>query len=129
MTAASIMAHLKKRDGRRVRISQNHSESPHLVDLMQWTQIPGWQQDNEYILSGYRPHTESFIRCIKSLAYIHNETINIYSHLIGAAFFATAPVYFYSTLTTDDMKVTRGDIIVFSTFFYGVAVCFLLSST
>lgn len=123
------MARLRKRDGRQVKSLPSRDTSPHHTDLKHWTQIPGWQQDNEYILSGYRSHTESFIRCIKSLAYIHNETINIYSHLIGAAFFSTAPAYFYTTLTTDDMKVTRGDIIVFSTFFYGVAVCFLLSST
>ncbi|KAL8878679.1 MAG: hypothetical protein Q9198_003564 [Flavoplaca austrocitrina] len=123
------MAHLRKRDGGQAQSLPGETTSPNHTGLKQWTQIPSWQQDNEYILSGYRPHTESFIRCIGSLAYIHNETINIFSHLIGAAFFSIAPAYFYTTLTTDDMEVTSADIIVFSTFFYGVSVCFLLSST
>ncbi|CAL8576031.1 hypothetical protein XPA_001923 [Xanthoria parietina] len=123
------MARLRKRDGRQAQSLPDRITSPNHV-LKQWTQIPGWQQDNEYILSGYRPQTESFIRCIKSLAYIHNETVNIYSHLFGAAFFSILPAYLYTALLTpDEMKVTRADIIVFSTFFYGVAICFLLSST
>lgn len=123
------MARLRKRDGRQAQSLPDQITSPNHA-LKQWTQIPGWQQDNEYILSGYRPQTESFIRCIKSLAYIHNETVNIYSHLFGAAFFSILPAYFYTALmTTDEMKVTLADIVVFSTFFYGVAICFLLSST
>ena len=63
--------------------------------LKRWTEIPSWQQDNEYILSGYRQPTGSFKRCFKSLGYIHNETVNIYSHIAGAALFLIAPIYAY----------------------------------
>ncbi|KAL8675469.1 MAG: hypothetical protein Q9168_000170 [Polycauliona sp. 1 TL-2023] len=55
--------------------------------------------------------------------------MNIYSHLLGAAFFSIAPAYLYQKLKPDYLRATQGDVIVFSTFFYGVAVCFLLSST
>ena len=49
-----------------------------------WSELPSWQQDNQYILSGYRPQSNSFKRSFKSLAYLHNETVNVYSHLIPA---------------------------------------------
>ena len=99
------------------------------LSLRSWDEIPSWQQDNEYILSGYRQATGSFRRCFESLAYVHNETVNIYSHIIGAAFFLTAPIYTYRALYLRYPLATPTDIFVFSTFFYGVSTCFILSAT
>lgn len=97
--------------------------------LRSWDQIPPWQQDNEYIFSGYRQATGSFKECLESLGYIHNETVNIYSHVIGASIFLIASIYTYRTLNLRYSKATQADILVFSTFFYGVAICFMLSAT
>lgn len=97
--------------------------------LKSWDEIPSWQQDNEYILSGYRQATGCFKTCVESLGYAHNETINIYSHLIGAAIFLTAPIYAYRALYLRYPLATRADVFVFSTFFYGVSICFMLSAT
>ncbi len=96
--------------------------------LRLWEEIPSWQQDNEYILSGYRQATGSLKRCFQSLGYIHNETVNIYSHIIGAAIFLTAPVYTYRALYLRYPLADQADIFVFSTFFYGVSTCFILSA-
>ncbi|KAJ1958732.1 hypothetical protein GGI12_004662 [Dipsacomyces acuminosporus] len=52
-----------------------------------WDELPQWMRDNQYILSGYRPQTNSFNKCFGSLFYLHNETGNIYSHLLGALLF------------------------------------------
>ncbi|EIW78393.1 HlyIII-domain-containing protein [Coniophora puteana RWD-64-598 SS2] len=53
-----------------------------------WNEIPLWQRDNEYILTGYRRVQNSWRGCIGSVfGYLHNETINIHSHLLGAALF------------------------------------------
>ncbi|KAL2037252.1 hypothetical protein N7G274_009941 [Stereocaulon virgatum] len=98
-------------------------------DLKTWDEIPSWQQDNEYILSGYRSVTGSFMGSYKSLGYIHNETINIYSHIFGAIIFLTMPVYIYWALYLRYSLATTADIVVFSTFFYGVSICFFLSAT
>ncbi|KAL8769025.1 MAG: hypothetical protein Q9194_005563 [Teloschistes cf. exilis] len=97
--------------------------------LKKWDEIPSWLQDNEYILSGYRQPAYSFASCLRSMARLHNETVNIYSHLVGAAFFSIAPIYLYKTLLANYEQATCGDMIVFAIFFYGVAICFLLSST
>ncbi|ODO04996.1 hypothetical protein I350_05608 [Cryptococcus amylolentus CBS 6273] len=48
-----------------------------------------WQTDNDYIRHGYRRPIPSIRGCLWSaVRYIHNETINIHSHSIGAVFFA-----------------------------------------
>ncbi|KAL8732763.1 MAG: hypothetical protein Q9166_002544 [cf. Caloplaca sp. 2 TL-2023] len=52
--------------------------------LLDYDQIPTWHQDNEYIRSGYRPESKSTYLCFASWAYIHNETANIFTHLIPA---------------------------------------------
>ncbi|KIR34368.1 integral membrane protein [Cryptococcus deuterogattii MMRL2647] len=47
-----------------------------------------WQTDNDYIRHGYRRATPSIRKCLWSaVSYLHNETVNIHSHSIGAAFF------------------------------------------
>ena len=97
--------------------------------LKSWDKISSWQQDNEYILSGYRPASGSFEGCFGSLGYVHNETINIYSHVIGAFIFLTVPIYTYRALYLRYPLATPADIFVFSTFFYGVSICFILSAT
>ncbi|CAN3375425.1 hypothetical protein DIURU_002380 [Diutina rugosa] len=57
-------------------------------------QLEPWQQDNHYIKSGYVPSTNSYWGCAKSLLYIHNETGNIYSHLIpGSTAFLAVCAY------------------------------------
>ncbi len=97
--------------------------------LRSWDEIPSWQQDNQYILSGYRYATGSFKRCFESLGYLHNETVNVYSHVIGAAIFLTAPICTYQALYLRYPLATEADVFVFSTFFYGVSICFVLSAT
>lgn len=55
--------------------------------------------------------------------------VNIYSHLIGSILFFTLPFIVYETLQSRYQTASTADIIVFSTFFFGVATCFLLSAT
>lgn len=43
--------------------------------------------DNEFIRSGYRINHHSCCRSFKSLFTCHNETVNVWSHLLGAIFF------------------------------------------
>jgi len=54
--------------------------------------------------------------------------VNIYSHLFGAFLFVTLLFIVYRELRPRYESATTADIIVFSTFFFGVAICFLLSA-
>lgn len=42
--------------------------------------------DNSYIKTGYRVHY-SFIECAKSVFQLHNETLNVWTHMIGSVIF------------------------------------------
>ena len=46
-----------------------------------------FMQDNEYIKEGYILNCTTFKKTLRSLLMIHNETVNVWSHLIGAIFF------------------------------------------
>lgn len=48
--------------------------------------IPSWTK-NKYILSGYRSQTTK-LSCIISIFNIHNETINIWTHITSLIYFA-----------------------------------------
>jgi hypothetical protein len=45
------------------------------------------RHDNEYILTGYRINFNTIGKSLKSLFMLHNESVNVWSHLIGAFFF------------------------------------------
>lgn len=49
--------------------------------ILTWNEIPTWMQDNAYITGGYRPQTNSYWECIKSLGYLHNESGNVVNEL------------------------------------------------
>lgn len=53
--------------------------------LVSYDEIPDWYQDNPYIRHGYRPVLQSARACFSSWSYVHNETLNIYTHLVPAA--------------------------------------------
>ena len=52
------------------------------IVLYAYHESPFYQQDNRFILSGYRGELNSFERCFRSLWYLHNETSNYTSVLV-----------------------------------------------
>lgn len=54
--------------------------------------------------------------------------MNIHSHLLGALFFSTLPFAIYGSLRSRYATASTADVVVFSTFFFGVAMCFFLST-
>ena len=50
-------------------------------------EIPDHRHDNDYILHGYRINFNTVGRILRSLFMIHNETVNVWSHLIGVLVF------------------------------------------
>ena len=94
-----------------------------------WDDLPSWQQDNHYIQSGYRPASESFRRSFASLGYLHNESVNIYSHLIGAVLFMILGTLLYTVIKPRYNSATSSDILAFGFFFAGAALCLGMSAT
>jgi adiponectin receptor len=94
-----------------------------------WNEVLPWQQDNHYIHSGYRPQSNSYLQSWNSLAYLHNETVNIYTHLIGAILILVASVASYHVLGPRYETATREDVWVFGCFFLGAVACLGMSAT
>ena len=40
--------------------------------------------DNEYIERGYRVNHDTFCKMLKSLCTCHNESVNVWSHMLGS---------------------------------------------
>ena len=84
------------------------------IIMVTYNEVPKYQQDNEYIRKGYLKNCDSIKKVFKSLFMIHNETVNIWSHLLGAilincliiytAFFITNYKTHYFDLTNSMIK-------------------------
>ena len=94
--------------------------------LLKFSDVPLWQQDNHYILTHYRPATYSYRGCFQSLFYLHNESVNIHSHLLGAFVFLFIALSVY---TFEQHSISIADIIAFGCFFLGAVTCLGISAT
>lgn len=97
--------------------------------LLSYQEIPEWYQDNEFIHHGYRPVSCSTSACFASWFYLHNETINIYSHLIPCLFFVTAEALIHSYLSHQYPDATVEDYLVFAFFLLTAVICLACSAT
>lgn len=80
----------------------------------EWVQLPEWAKDNEYIQSGFRPISSSYLDCLKSCLYVHNETGNIYSHLLATVWMWSLPASFYFFTKSHYPDADADDWIIFS---------------
>ncbi|OXA60600.1 adiponectin receptor protein [Folsomia candida] len=90
----------------------------------QFKTLPNWLQDNQFLISGHRPPLPSVRECCKSIFRIHTETINIWSHLLGALAFIGEAIHFMN-----QEKIPLEQKLVISVFFFGAVTCFSLSAT
>lgn len=94
-----------------------------------WDHLPEWMHDNHYIHSGYRPQSNSYIKSLASLGYVNNESVNIYTHLVGAILAACAAIVLYVEARPRFGMATPEDLMVFSCFFLGAVACLGMSAT
>ncbi|KFH67900.1 hypothetical protein MVEG_06631 [Podila verticillata NRRL 6337] len=106
------------------------SKSPFdLGPLCTWAELPAWMQDNPAILTGYRRETLSHRKSLASLFYLHNESVNIWSHLLGAiAFVIISPIAYFRVIGVLD-TIQWTDIGVFYAFIVGAIICLSMSAS
>ncbi|OKL63130.1 hypothetical protein UA08_01627 [Talaromyces atroroseus] len=97
--------------------------------LLHWDELPAWLRDNRHIHTGYRPASASFLVSFQSLSYVHNETVNIYTHLLPSLVALPAGVRLYQILAPRYQSASPADISVFVCFFVGAAFCLGMSAT
>lgn len=97
--------------------------------LLHWNDLPHWQRDNHHIHTGYRPASSSFLISFESLTYLHNETVNIYSHLVPALIAIPAAISLHNALAPRYETATDSDVLAFACFFAGAVFCLGMSAT
>lgn len=97
--------------------------------LLSYDEIPEWYQDNDFIRHGYRPESNSARACLASWLYLHNETVNIYSHLLPAVLFLAAEGVLYRHFQASYPNATIGGRLIFAFFLLTAATCLGMSTT
>ncbi|CAI4038342.1 hypothetical protein SMKI_04G6860 [Saccharomyces mikatae IFO 1815] len=97
--------------------------------LHNFDELPEWQKDNDKILTGYVRETLSWKKCLYSLFYWNNETVNIYTHLVPAV------IYFVFAITLTNYflipvfpSTSWSDYTVINIFLMGAFSCLMCSS-
>jgi len=96
--------------------------------LIHWDDLDHWMQDNHHIHSYYRRASYSYRRSFASIFYVHNETINIWSHLLPALLSPPGALILYTILKPRYEKATSADVVAMSCFFVGAAICLGMSA-
>jgi len=77
--------------------------------------VPMFLQFNPYVRKGYRKPNLTFGECCKSLFYLHNESTNIYLHLMPAG------LMFYF-MVTEKSGYTKISALAYFLMFFGSVV-------
>lgn len=92
-------------------------------------EIAEWQFDNKYILRGYRPEKADYLEVFTSLTFLHNETCNVYTHLVGALLLPLiAPVFLRLLTDPRFLNVSSMDYAMFNVYFWCAEICLVLSA-
>ncbi|KAK3373164.1 hemolysin-III related-domain-containing protein [Lasiosphaeria ovina] len=127
--ASSLRGH-SRTDSSSPHRGQHKADSSTMADknrLLSHKQVPSWHSE-PFIHGGYRPITESAAFCLRSLTYLHNETVNIFSHLVPAAvalaLACLVPWYFGAQFP----RAAAADRLVFQLYLLGSVCCFAASA-
>ena len=88
---------------------KNENNSDYNIDtksniiIGNFNQAPKFLQENEYIKSGYVVNCTTFKKALRCLFLCHNETVNTWTHLLGAIFFIT--LIFYTIFFVTNFKI------------------------
>jgi adiponectin receptor len=96
--------------------------------LLHYSALPDWHRENVFITSHYRPESFSTISCLQSIFSIHNETVNIWTHLLPALFSLFCQIILQALLTIHFPNVTPLDRLVFATNLFALTTCLSLST-
>lgn len=95
MGGATTRRRRREKEGSPSTTQNQHEEEgeEHECGIHGYEHAPEWVRDNEYILSGYRVRYSSVGKALRSVFHIHNETLNIWTHLLGGIFVLFMTVY------------------------------------
>lgn len=113
------------------RLDDSDSDSTNTTRarLLAIDKIPEWYAENPYILSGYRPVFKDALSCLESLLYLHNQTVNIFTHLIPGIIALVLNIAFLVVFAYWYPESTFADRVVFHVYLTACSLCFGTSAT
>lgn len=127
MTGPQKPAQAEKSDSVATKGSEKATELWH--SLVHWAELPHWQQDNQHIHGSYRKASYSYSKSFRSVLHWHNESVNIWSHLVPATLSLPFGIFLYKILQPRYEKASIADVFAMSCFFFGAAFCLGMSAT
>ena len=108
-------------------VPTDHGAASSDQHVLSWEDLPQWMQTDPYIRSGYRPQLDSYSACFQSVFYLHNESVNIWSHLIPALFYFLAPICADDGVLYNANQLSKADIAVIQLYIAGCVACLIFS--
>lgn len=112
----------------KTRLSNPSTKGSHNGKLLSLKELPDWYQHNVYILTSYRPASYSYQESLWSILRLHNESANIYSHLIPAVITLLAQLILWQCFWVAFPKATYHDYSIFAFQIFAATTCFSLSA-
>ncbi|PNP49910.1 hypothetical protein THARTR1_09440 [Trichoderma harzianum] len=106
------------------KVTENKAEKA----LLLWGDLPAWRRDNAFIHSGYCQIRPSYLHSLRSLFHLHNESVNVWSHLLGAIAAVAGSFYLYCVIRPRYDFITPSDVLVFAFFIGGAVLCLGMSA-
>ena len=90
-------------------------------------EAPAWMQQDPLIIRAYRKQQDSFLKCFNSLWYIHNETVNTWSHLGTGLCFLVMSVWASFPSLHGGFTFATSDIRALQIYLVGATLCCMFS--
>lgn len=104
-----------------------NTEPPQKKQVFHASEIPEWIQWDPYIQHGYRTQLNSFKQCFLSLFYMHNESVNTWSHIVLEISFLILLLAIDYWIAQLPFKVPFSDMLAIQSYVAGTAGCLVFS--
>ncbi|KAK3752119.1 hypothetical protein QZH41_011384 [Actinostola sp. cb2023] len=110
-----------------IDIEDPYKSQDKAIKLYEYHEIPYFLRGNVFITDGYRAYL-SYKWCFRSLCVMSNESINIWSHLIGFLYFSVLLIHDNCFKIPYINGSSLADYLVFSALLIGFQLCMLFSA-
>ncbi|KNC55003.1 adiponectin receptor protein 1 [Thecamonas trahens ATCC 50062] len=98
------------------------------VELGSYDESPLWVRVNPFVISGYRLGCASMAQCMRSVWYLHNQTMNVWTHAGGTVVVAVMLALRLAAHIRDVGPLSWLDAALVGVFIFAFASQFLLSA-
>lgn len=118
---------IAKNENKTSTMTESETTTEPWQSLVRFDDLPKWQQDNYYILSGYRKASYTYLRSLQSMIQWHNESVNIWTHFLPGVLFVPLGILLYGALKPRYEMASSADVYAMSCFFVCAASGMVMS--